>query len=373
MANFNDLPAEIRNALYGQLMTEESIAQHRTQNAFAMFTVCKQLHEESSSYFYQHNAIAIDTPSTATSAATILPPVADKYLRFLNRLTLHGLTGQSSMSRTREVATAIASLSCIGAQFSELNILITSSLSQLLNSRVDDSILDDKHPITEAIRTVLQARVAKKFRLQLQNTWFAPGVAHGLQATFGSQIEFYERETRCHDISVLERPLVGRYSSVHLTDLGLGDETIADVSHSNNYSSTPSSLRSSLCSAFSNLDTFSVSSWELGSEEAGAQACGDSFKAGNDASEHPFFTDDDIEEWSASTTAEGEDNDGILGDLEDLDEDEEMEDVSQEVVQAFMHNMEEVAHHEASEDDVEYMVNFAPELLLRRYQLACAS
>jgi hypothetical protein len=364
MTNFVDvLPAEVRNRLYKQLMTEENTS----SNALALFTVSKQVHQEASSFYYQNNAVTINTPSTSTGAATILPPVADRYLRYLKRFTLHALAGQSNMPRTRKVAAAIASLSCIGAQFSELSIVVTSSLSQVLNARVDDSVLEDNHPITEAIRIVLRARVAKTFRLYMQNTWFAPGVARNLQTTFGSQVEFYERETRCHDMSSLERSLIGRYSSMHLTSLGLGDENTTATNYDNSSTSTPSSLRSSLGSAFSELDSFTVTSWESGLDEAEAKAGGDSSMDDDDAGEPSFFTDDDLEDWSASTTTghDDDDHDEVLGDLDDLDEDEEMEDVSQEDILDVMNNLQEIANHQANEEDIEYMVNFAPHFLGR--------
>jgi hypothetical protein len=364
MTNFVDvLPAEVRNRLYEQLMTEENTS----SNALALFTVSKQAHQEASSFYYQNNAVAIDTPSPSIGAATILPPIADRYLRYLKRFTLNALAGQSNMPRTRKVAAAIASLSCIGAQFSELSIVVTSSLSQILNARVDDSVLEDAHPITEAIRTVLRAKVAKTFRLYMQNTWFAPGVARNLHTTFGSQVEFYERETRCYDMSSLERSLIGRYSSMHLTSLGLGDENTTAADYDNSSASTPSSLRSSLGSAFSDLNSFTVSSWEMGLDKGDAQAGSDSSMNDDDAGEPPFFTDDDIEDWSASTMEEYDDDDeevlGDLDDLDDLDEDDEMEDVSQEEILDVMCNLQEIANHEANEDDIEYMVNFAPEFL----------
>ncbi len=81
----------------------------------------------------------------------------------------------------------------------------------------------------------------------------------------------------------------------------------------------------------------------------------------------PFFTDMDIEEWSASTTHDASDE---LNHLDDLDDDEEMEDVPQEDIRNFMHNLEQVAHHNASEEDLSYMVNFAPDLLLTRHHLS---
>jgi hypothetical protein len=373
MANLLDLPCEIRNALYEELLGSDSNPDRRNQNELATFSVSRQLHDESSSYFYQHNALTIDAPSTATHTATVLPPISDRYLRYLRRLTIHALVGQSTLSCTRKVATAIAALAGIGAQFTELNILIQSPQSRVLNSRVDDSVMDSNHAITEAIRTVLRSNVTNTFRIQLKGAWFAPGVAQALKAEFSSQLEFVaDNNTLVINTSALERPLTGRYSSTHLTELDLSDEDISDISShedSDATPSTPSTLPSSLNSAFSKLDTFSVPSFGLSfdeDEDKDHNNCVTEYTNSNE----PFFNDDDIEAWSVQEE-QGMDNEEILGDMEDLDEDEdeEMDDVDHEGFQAIVHNLEEVGHHMANDEDVTYMTNFAPDLLLSRHHL----
>jgi hypothetical protein len=55
--------------------------------------------------------------------------------------------------------------------------------------------------------------------------------------------------------------------------------------------------------------------------------------------------------------------------MDDLDGDEDMEDVQREEIQAIVRNMNETAHHIANDDDVTYMTNFAPDLLLSRHHL----
>jgi len=367
MAGFNDLPAEIRNIMYEKLLKGESLAQHRKFNELAMFTVSKQLHHESSSYFYQHNNIAVDAPSNATDTATVLPPIADRYLRFLKRLTVHTSVGQPTLPGTVKVAAAIAALSTAGVRLEELNLIISSPLSHLLNSRVDDSIMDSTHPITWAIRDVLRSGVTKTLRIQLENVWFAAGIAQALRTTFDSRLEFYINGTPAEDTSLLERALTGRYTSTHLTTLGLNYENISNNSCSNLSSplSSPTSLASSLCSAFGDLETFSVSSYELSSDEDEAAEGKDEA----DEDEQPFFTEDDIEEWSASTQeAEEGQEDQELGAVDDTG-DEEMEGVQQDDIEAIMQNLQEAAHHVANGDDVTYMTNFAPDLLLSRHQL----
>jgi hypothetical protein len=369
MAAFNNLPPEVRNMMYEQLLMGESRPQHRDSYELAMFTVSKQLHNESSSYFYHHNDIVVDVPSATTETATILPPIADQYLRFMRRLTIHAFTGQANMPQTLKVATTIAALSGVGAHFAELNLLIESPLSHMMSSRVDDPIMHASHPITMAIRTLLRSNITKLLRIQLKNSWFAPSVARALQCDFNSQLEFLVDGAPVQNTSVLEKALTGRDLGSHLTDLGLKVEDVRDSSCGDGSSprSLAFSLPSSLCSAVTNLDTFSVTSFRLDSDDHERRESSHLHKENDNAA---FFTEDDIEEWSAFTQEEQDSEEELLGDIEDLDEDEDMEDVEREDIQAFMNNLEDVAHHVANESDVTYMTNFAPDLLLSRHHLA---
>lgn len=375
MARFNDLPAELRNIMYGELFSSESQSRHRTRNELAILTVSKQLHIEGSSYFYQNSEFTIIAPSPASDAATIFPPIADRYLRYLRRLTIYTSTGQADLPRTRRVAGALANFTIIGANFNELNISISSPLSHLLNSRVDDSTIDINHPIAVALLKVLKSGVAKILRIELENACFGLGVTHALQTASRTQVQLLVNNVPSTDLTLLERPLTGRYSSTHLTCLGLGEEHIADIYSDDAASvvSTPSLLPSSLCSAFTDLDTFSVASFELRSDPAEAPGTDFAESTTPEASmtEQAFFTEDDIEEWSASTQ---EDSTGtkpeMLGEMDDADGDDDMEDIQQDDIQVIMHNMEEATHHFANSDDVTYMTNFAPNLLLSRHHLS---
>jgi hypothetical protein len=366
MAGFSDMPPEVRNIMYEQLLAGENRPRLRVDNELAMLTLSKQLHNEASSYFYQNNELAIDAPAQNSEAATILPPIADKYLRYLRHLTLYTLTGHPDLLRTRQVAKTISSLANIGADFDALNIFITSPLSHLLSSRVDDSVLDADHPITVALRYVLQAGVTKLIRIELKNAWFAPGIARSL-ASSSSQIEFFTDGALTQDLSLLERPLTGRYSSTHLTGFGLSQEHVVNTHDiASSPLSSPSSLPSSLCSAFAGLDTFSVTSFEYSSDEVDVPDS--DFDDSTHAAEQPFFTEDDIEEWSASTE-EVEQEQGSLEEMDDLDGDEEMEGIEHDEVQGILHSMEEAAHDAANGEDITYMANFAPDLLLSRHHL----
>ncbi|KAH7070111.1 hypothetical protein FB567DRAFT_220429 [Paraphoma chrysanthemicola] len=367
MARFIDLPPECRNSLYHELLGSEIKPQRRIPHELAMLTVSKQIHDESSSYMYQNNNIVIDAPSDTTGSATILPPISDRYLRYLRTLTIQAFIGPGILEQTRKVATAIASLPSIGARFTVLTCLFTSPLSHLLTSRVDDTVMDQTHPITSALRGVLESNVAEIVRIQLDHVWFAPGVARHLKSDFGTRVEFSVNGNIVLDMDSLERSLTGRYSSTHLVALGLD---AVDVEMTPTPNSTPSSLPSSLCSAFADLDTFSVTSFEWSSDEEESpfkDFDDDSTQDQADAAEQPFFTEDDIEEWSAATDRQKEEEE--LGIRDDTGEDEEMDDVQQEDILAIMRNMEENAHHVANKHDISYMANFAPELLLSRHHL----
>jgi hypothetical protein len=369
MFRFTDLPPELRNCMYDELLTGKSRFQHRDQHELALFTVSKQLHGESSSYFYQHNTIVVDAPLATTDTTTNLPPIVDRYLRFLKRLTMRTFVGHAALQRTRKTAAAIVALSCIGAKFDELNVLIKSPLSHFLNSRVDDSTLHNAHPVILAIRKVLESNVTKIFRIQLQDAWFAPGVAQALQADFGSRLEFYRDESHTQDVQSLECSLIGRYSSTHL-DLDMYTAmNMCSVEESASPMSTPSTLRSSTGSPFAALDTFSVSSFEMDFNDCEKKDLHVA-PANHDTSEAPFFTEDDMGEWSASTEEEKENGEEDTSEgMGDLDGEDEMEDVEQGELDVIMHNMEAIAHHVANDDDVTYMTNFAPDLLLSRHHL----
>ncbi|KAF2023307.1 hypothetical protein EK21DRAFT_81239 [Setomelanomma holmii] len=368
MARFSDLPSELRNQFYKELFQNETKLRRHTANELALFSVSKQIHKESASYFYQNNDIVIDASADATDTATLLPPISDQYLRYLRQLTVHAVTGQATLPQTCEVARTIAVLPRVGARFEELTFMFASPLSSLLNSHVDDSIMDEWHPITLAMSMLLDSQVAKILRVHLHNSWFAPGVARGFMDRFGAQLEFFVNGSRTMDTSLIERPLTGRLSSTHLFTLGLDDDlgnvaTLSPVS-------TPAFLPSSLCSALAELETFSVTSFVLSSDEEVLQwkSSNDSQAIDANTTEQPFFGEDDTQLWTTQT----EDHDrqeSQAGEMDDLAEDEEMEEVNQEEISALIQNMEDAAHHIANRDDVTYMTNFAPDLLLSRHHL----
>jgi len=265
------------------------------------------------------------------------------------------------------MANTIASLAITGAKFEDLYIRIDSSLSKLANSCVDDSILYAQHPITLALRRLLDADVADVIRLELHGVWFASGIGQALHAQYGNQLQFVAGEKPVMNPSVLERFLTGFLASSHLVKLGVDDEVIAkSYSRGDDPTpSTPSSLPTSVCSAFQDLDMFSVTSFDLGSDSTA-----DNEESKEDTNESSFFAGIDIEEWEASTQA-AEEESQAQPDMElDEDDDDEIEEVSQDEMDAIMGNMEDMAQHMANDIDMSYMTNFAPDLLLRQHNLS---
>ncbi|CAE7212623.1 hypothetical protein CFE70_009580 [Pyrenophora teres f. teres 0-1] len=374
MPEFQDIPAELRNSIYSQLLERRDSRQQIHQN-FGLFTVSKQMHNESTSYFYQHNPIDVHVSSPATHSATVLPPIADKHLRYLRWLSVYATTAETHSSRQQKVASTIASLAVIGAEFKHLHICLQSSLSKLLSSRVDDAVFDSDHPITVALRQLLKSDVADIVSLELCNTWFASGVAQKLHAQYGTRLRFVSTSKQTVDPCTLERPLTGTYVSTHLTGLDLDEEAVADarcpgILSAFSTSSTPSSLVGSLSSAFADLDAFSAIAFGLGEDEPVDDDYSDQT---SQQEEETFFSMSDVEEWESS--AQEQEQDGLDNnedmDLDDNsdDNDEEMEEIPEEEMDAIMGNMEDTAHRLANDADMSYMTNFAPELLLTRHNL----
>lgn len=81
MTTFFDLPPETRNSIYELLLTSSS-------SDLNVLTASRLLHEEAAPYFYQNNAFTVDLSDVATSCATILPPIPDKYLKYSSVLTV---------------------------------------------------------------------------------------------------------------------------------------------------------------------------------------------------------------------------------------------------------------------------------------------
>ena len=337
MAIFINLPPEMRNSIYNMLLTDS------TPN-LSMLAAARLLHEEAASYFYQHSAFAVDLLGERTAGASILPPIPDKYLKYLRRLTINVCL---NTSWAIDYAERIEALANTDATLSTLVLNFTSNTSRVLSRTVDDCVLHASHPLTLAMTHVLHSSAVQSVRVNLDNVWFTPGLATQL---FDSSQGRLELLTSCNS---LERALVGRTTHSHLFDLGLEARDLQDAEdlhHASSYPLISSSLPSSLSSALSELDQFSPTDF-LGGEAGDLQGLG-KIERVDSLFDEPIFDVDDFDEG----TEEG------LDKADDVD-DEDMMDVDD--FDAILENMEEVAHRRANEMDVCYMTNFAPELMGR--------
>ena len=242
---------------------------------------------------------------------------------------------------------------------------------------LDDSVLDHNNPIIIALRTLLDCGVAKTVRLHLRGVWFTPFVVFGLQNQYRDCLLFVDENGSPLDTSLVQRHSTGIYAATHMTGFGLAKEVASALSSPDCISApaVPSSISSSLGSAFADLDMFSVPDFEREWDDAQANESKDESMTGDS-----FFFGADIEEWEATTQDFGQQQQLDSSDLEDMDmgynfddamdeEDAEIDNMEQEDFEAMLGNMEDVAHHIGNEADITYMANFAPELLIARHQL----
>lgn len=198
------LPPELRNNVYGELFFDEGSTVHinsreQHQHRLAVFRTSRLFFQEAASYFYSHSHFVFDRTPTPTPGAKILSPIADRYVRYLKRITINLQAGHTSVPKVRKAAQLIAGLVDTGASFDEININIGTSLYNFMNIRFDDSVLDSAHCITLALQRLVSSRVAKRICIDLNKAWFAPGVAAQFENALSTEP------------SVCERALVGRY------------------------------------------------------------------------------------------------------------------------------------------------------------------
>ena len=337
MASFMDLPAEVRNSIYSELYVCRT-----ADHDFDLLTASKLINEEAASYFYQQNAFTVSLP-TRVATADILSPIPNKYLKYVRRLTIDVYLTPSTVM-VDDCAQRIAALSDSGATLSALTFRFYSTTSRILSNRVDDYVLPTEHPITLALRHILASGIAQSVRVELDNIWFAPGIATQLQGLSPGSLQVVT------SASSIERALLGQIVRDHLHDLDLDEQDVEDAENlppswsDRELLSNPSPLSSAL----SELDTFSPTDTvdENGDEDAEAVQFPPKGDRTDSLFDEPLF----------DTQAEE------LDETDDVD-DEDMEDIDD--VDAIFGSMEETMHYRANEADVCYMTNFAPELLGR--------
>ncbi|KAL1610760.1 hypothetical protein SLS60_002430 [Paraconiothyrium brasiliense] len=197
------LPAELRNSIYDKAFQGDL----SNADSLALMRASKQLHVEAGSHFYANNPFVIKLPCLGVPGATVLPPINDRYLPFLKDVGIEIDAGCAIRPRVQEIATAIQTLTTIGANFDNISFLIQfpPELSLFLQDRYDDSILDESHPITTALDQLLNSGVSKFVQIWMNGTWFAPGVATKMKACHGSRLKFMDLNEE-HNLIELSNP-----------------------------------------------------------------------------------------------------------------------------------------------------------------------
>ncbi len=336
MAAFIDLPPEMRNSIYGLLLTGST-------PDLNVLATSRLLHEEASSYYYQNNVFAIDLPCVERMSDRLLPTIPNPSLRYLRYLTIN-LCLSTSMALQIDSARYIDALADSCPTLISVTINLTSNLSRLLSARVDDMVLSKSHPLTVAIQHLLSSTTIQSVRIDLGGVWFAPHLATRLTSQFEGRLEIHTSK------SSPERALLDYTTHTHLHDFGL-DTKEAEIVYSLPFAapSTPASLSSAL----SELDHFSLTEfldkefkdepWEVKSEKVDS-----------------VFNDPDFDMQ--------DELDGIEEELTEEDDvaDEEMENIDD--LSAILENLGDAMQRAASEADVCYMTNFAPEMLGRQIE-----
>ncbi|KAG9199012.1 hypothetical protein G6514_009113 [Epicoccum nigrum] len=329
MASFMDLPPEMRNCIYNQIITSPT-------SRLALSSASKEIHEEVSSYFYQHNVFTIDLPGE-TNGTTILPRVPDRYLKHLRHLTVNICVTAFNSTHSAE---RLATLAGQDMALSVLTLNLSSITSRLLSTRTDDPVLDESHTLTRALQQLLLSSVVSRLRVNLDAVWFAPGLATKLLGAFEGELEIVTVEKG------VERNLLGQTMQSHLLDLGLEGEFDEGASSSSSTVDTAPSTPESLRSALSELDRFSPMHF-LDEDE------NDVYEVGLQEKETIGVVLEDVDrsEMEEELTEEDDINDEEMEDIDGLD--------------AIFTNLQDVAHWRANEADVYYATNFAPEMLGR--------
>jgi hypothetical protein len=335
MASFMDLPPEMRNSIYERTITSPT-------SRLALLSASKELHEEVSSYFYQHTVFTIDLPGKS-NGTTIVPFVPDRYLKYLRHLTVNICVTASNVTHSAE---KLATLAGQDVALSILTLNFSSTMSRLLSTRTDDPVLEESHALTRALQRLLLSSAVSLLRVNLDAVWFAPELATTLLGAFEGKLEIVTAE------KAVERKLLGQTMQTHLRDLGLEGEYDEGASSSSSTADTAPSTPDSLRSALSELDRFSPMDFFDEDEN-------DVYEGGQQEKENPWTVLEDVDMLHAADCGEMEEE---LTEEDDIN-DEEIEDM--DGLDAIFTNLQDVAHWRANEADVYYATNFAPEMLGR--------
>jgi len=330
MASLFDLPPETRNNIYGWLLIDSS-------PNLSTLTASRLLHEEAASYFYQNTDVDISLMDVATSHATILPPIPDRYLKYPRVLTVDVELGYGAV-RIREQAQRLTAMAdhCTSLTFLTLNLVSTTSI--VVSSTLDEYVLHASHPLALALRHIPSSGPTRSVRVNLERVWFAPGILDQLMSKRNLKVSTTE--------SSIERPMYGHKTQDHLREFGLGSQEFEDAEdlQSENYDGVFPSMPSSLNTALSELDYFSPT---------------------QDLDNIPDFADDEHSKLSfdemmfdmhaldkGSEEELTEDDDVVDEDMEEIDD-----------IEGIVDSLVHIHQQRLTDEDVCYMTNFAPNML----------
>ena len=320
---------EICNIIFSQVFDEDL----SNRDTLELMRASKQLHSEVGSYFYAHNIFNLSAPFVPQVRATILPPINDRYLRFLKHIGIDCEVGAATLPRVQELASTIRKLTTIGANFQQITFLIQfpAAFSSFLQATLDDVVMEEGHPITTALSHLLGSRVSDLVCIVLNGAWFAPGVATALKNRYSGSLKFMQLDNtvgmiELEDLTVYERPLAGFSSSALRNHFDLDPEDTNELI----------------------VTTLSI---EL------------------DCTESIYPHEDEA---TASLLVDGN-NDGEFKEDEELTHDDDI-DMEEDLIPLDDGEMEESMEHLADTDDlladqaqarreISYLVNIAPELL----------
>jgi hypothetical protein len=328
MASFFALPPETCNNIYELLLAGPS------PNVTSL-TASRLLHEEAASYFYQQTGIDISLMEAATTHATILPPMPDRYLRYSRKLIVNFRV--RGLKRVHEQAQRLVAMADHCASVTTLTLNVTSTDSMVVSNTLDEYVLHASHPLTSALQHLLSRSAIHSIRVNLQRVRFAPGVSHQLASD--DRLKVFTSEPS------IERPMYGHGTQDHLRELDLGSQEIADAEdlQCEDYDDGLPSI-STLNTALSELDYFSPTE-DLGNLDHPADD-----EHSKPSSDEMMFDMGDLDEASEDELTEDDDvDDEEMGEIDDIE--------------AIVDNLVQVHQQRLTCEDVCYMTNSAPNML----------
>jgi hypothetical protein len=283
---------------------------HVDASSLAFLRTDRQTNQEGSSFFYANNNFALDSSTSSQYWSTILPPIPDSYVKYLQNVTLELRAGNTTLPRVRRDADLILSLLNTGAKFQEITIKISSAeaMNGLANACFDDSTMHSSHCIVSALEHIIKSQVSQNITIQLKDAWFAINVAKHLQSVFNAsyrgtkdrQLVFLHNSAIVLDLDDCECQLSGRY---------LDDPLQYFPSGASEASSPASEL--------------SLRDFMLLDSDDGASYSDGGFSPVTEASFSSFFQDDDKQldskdQYDFGADVTGEDLSDVDAEMEDL-------------------------------------------------------